>query len=225
MSFPSVVVGLDVSDGSLYLFTGAVATVMDELASAEGVTDVARNDGRNASAVRWLIDHGWLCEAPAASAWRSMRRGAPQPPSWGTRESAAALAPVGLAPLRWYPLSAAALATVLAIRGLGSARTRFARIRKLVLRPPQRGMSDASGSGNAILAVRGLGRLLPLRVACLEESAASALALRWAGYRVAWRHGVATDPVRLHAWIEVDGQPVGESDDITDYTAFEEPHE
>jgi hypothetical protein len=29
----------------------------------------------------------------------------------------------------------------------------------------------------------------------------------------------------MHAWIEVDGHPVGEADDITDYTPFEEAYE
>lgn len=77
----------------------------------------------------------------------------------------------------------------------------------------------------AVHAVRGVGRLLPLRVACWEEAAAATAALRWAGYRAAFRHGVATDPVRLHAWIEVAGRPVAESDDITDYTPFEESDE
>jgi hypothetical protein len=67
--------------------------------------------------------------------------------------------------------------------------------------------------------------MLPWRVACWEEAAAATVTLRWAGYRAAFRHGVAIDPVRLHAWIEVGGRPVAESDDITDYTPFEESDE
>src|SRR5699024_12410667 len=71
-------------------------------------------------------------------------------------------------------------------------------------------------------AVRRIGRLRPLRVACWEEAIATTLALRWVGHSVTFRHGVATGPVRLHAWIEVGGRPVAESADITDYTPFEE---
>lgn len=73
--------------------------------------------------------------------------------------------------------------------------------------------------------MRRVGRLVPLRVACWEEAAATSTALRWAGFQAAFRHGVATDPVRLHAWVEVRGRAVAESDDITDYTPFEEPRE
>lgn len=36
------------------------------------------------------------------------------------------------------------------------------------------------------------------------------LALALAGYRASWCHGVAADPLRLHAWIEADSKPVGE---------------
>ncbi|MGH3905753.1 MAG: lasso peptide biosynthesis B2 protein [Pseudonocardiaceae bacterium] len=41
-----------------------------------------------------------------------------------------------------------------------------------------------------------------------------------AGRRAEWRHGVATDPVRLHAWIaDHTGAPVEEPADTALYTA------
>ncbi|WP_416970225.1 lasso peptide biosynthesis B2 protein [Streptomyces sp. 4F14] len=49
----------------------------------------------------------------------------------------------------------------------------------------------------AVCAVRRASRLVPLRWACLEQSTAAAVLLAMAGRRAEWRHGVATDPVRL----------------------------
>ncbi|MFL1427340.1 MULTISPECIES: lasso peptide biosynthesis B2 protein [unclassified Nocardiopsis] len=51
------------------------------------------------------------------------------------------------------------------------------------------------------LVVRRLGILVPLRVACLEESAATMVALALRGHRVVWCHGIAADPVEFHAWL------------------------
>ncbi|GAB2500715.1 hypothetical protein GCM10026982_29270 [Nocardiopsis aegyptia] len=225
MCFPSVTVGLDVDDGSVHMLTGRSAADVSDLAAANGDTGTVVTDGGRADALRRLIGRRWLIASSEPSRWRSVQRARPQPPSWGTRESPAALSPVGSAPLRWYLIGSTALAVVLMSRHSGPTRTRLARIRSLALGPRRQYRTDVAEAGNAVRAVRGVGRVLPLRVACLEEATASALALRWTGYRALWRHGVATDPVRLHAWIEVDGHPVGESDDITDYTPFEEPYE
>ncbi|MQS37048.1 lasso peptide biosynthesis B2 protein [Streptomyces katsurahamanus] len=41
----------------------------------------------------------------------------------------------------------------------------------------------------------------PARTACLEESAAAVLLLASRRLSVTWCHGVAPDPVRLHAWL------------------------
>jgi hypothetical protein len=42
--------------------------------------------------------------------------------------------------------------------------------------------------------------------------------LSLAGRRADWRHGITTDPVRMHAWIEAGGQPVGEPASTRAYT-------
>jgi hypothetical protein len=55
-------------------------------------------------------------------------------------------------------------------------------------------------------------------MACLEESVAAMVALSLAGRRADWRHGIASDPVRMHAWIEAAGQPVGEPASVSAYT-------
>jgi hypothetical protein len=51
----------------------------------------------------------------------------------------------------------------------------------------------------------------------LEESTAAVLTLAAAGYRVRWRHGIATDPVRMHAWIEAEKKPIDEPPDTIHY--------
>lgn len=63
---------------------------------------------------------------------------------------------------------------------------------------------------SALHVVRHAARFFPARVACLEESVSAMLTLSLAGYRASWCHGVAADPLRLHAWIEADGKRVGE---------------
>ncbi|MGX2994356.1 lasso peptide biosynthesis B2 protein [Streptomyces sp. JNUCC 64] len=76
----------------------------------------------------------------------------------------------------------------------------------------------------AVRAVRWAAWVMPMRWACLEDSVAAALLLAVTRRRAEWRHGVATDPVRLHAWITgPDGEPVEESADIAFYTATYTP--
>ncbi|MFI1890688.1 lasso peptide biosynthesis B2 protein [Streptomyces jumonjinensis] len=49
--------------------------------------------------------------------------------------------------------------------------------------------------------------------ACLQRSVATALLCRMAGAWPDWCTGVRIKPFRAHAWVEVDGKPVGEPDD------------
>lgn len=48
---------------------------------------------------------------------------------------------------------------------------------------------------------------------CLERAIATALLCRLRGAWPTWRTGVRTTPFTAHAWVEVDGQPVGEPHD------------
>ncbi|WP_405676365.1 lasso peptide biosynthesis B2 protein [Streptomyces sp. NBC_00868] len=53
---------------------------------------------------------------------------------------------------------------------------------------------------------------------CLERSIATALLCRLGGTWPQWCTGVTTQPFTAHAWIVVDGNPVGEDPDaITDF--------
>ncbi|MFE0174574.1 lasso peptide biosynthesis B2 protein [Streptomyces sp. NPDC059002] len=47
---------------------------------------------------------------------------------------------------------------------------------------------------------------------CLQRSVATALLCRMRGVWPDWCTGVRTAPFRAHAWVEVDGVPVGEPD-------------
>ncbi|WP_257142122.1 lasso peptide biosynthesis B2 protein [Streptomyces sp. sk226] len=112
-----------------------------------------------------------------------------------------------------------ALGVTLTTRHLGRRRTRFGRLVRLAeagrtLPPPSRAHARL-----AIRSVRWAARLFPARVACLEESTSAVLLLAAGGRGGAWRHGVATDPIRMHAWIcDVHGQPVEEPDQTGEYT-------
>jgi hypothetical protein len=46
---------------------------------------------------------------------------------------------------------------------------------------------------------------------CVPRSIATALLCRFQGTWPTWHSGVRTDPFMAHAWVAVDGRPVGES--------------
>ena len=68
-----------------------------------------------------------------------------------------------------------------------------------------------------VLRSRAIVETLSLRCAshhgCLLRSLAILLLCRWRGQHVTWRIGVHSPPPSSHAWVEADGQPVGESFD------------
>ncbi|MFD7549716.1 lasso peptide biosynthesis B2 protein [Streptomyces sp. NPDC059578] len=49
---------------------------------------------------------------------------------------------------------------------------------------------------------------------CLQRSVATVLLCRLTGAWPTWCTGVRTEPFRAHAWVEAEGAPVGERDDI-----------
>lgn len=52
---------------------------------------------------------------------------------------------------------------------------------------------------------------------CLPRSIATALLARSYGYGVTWCTGVRDRPFSAHAWVEIDGRPVGEPADLGEY--------
>ncbi|MEU3016111.1 lasso peptide biosynthesis B2 protein [Nocardiopsis sp. NPDC007018] len=221
--FPSTCVVLDLNSGKVLTLSEQAAHTVAGLLGTVGATDRFVNRPVARDILVALIHAGVLLPGEDRRAWEGVTQGVPSSPSWGTRDSPAALPVLPRAPLRWSALATVALLLVIVTKS-GRSKHAFVRVSALVRRHGE-GTNDHVVAVRAVQAVRRVGRLLPVRVACWEEAAASYTALRWAGYRSDFRHGVATDPVRLHAWIEVDGRPVAEQADITDYTPFEETHE
>ncbi|MET8825894.1 lasso peptide biosynthesis B2 protein [Streptomyces sp. NPDC004610] len=138
--------------------------------------------------------------------------------SWGTVEQSAALPERAPVSLRWR-VAAVPIVLVTAVAGVaGPRRGRFPRLVRLACAGRALPPATASQARYAVRAVRRAARYLPMRWACLEDSTAAALLLAAAGRRAEWRHGVALDPVRLHAWIaDPEGEPVEEPADTALY--------
>ncbi len=118
--------------------------------------------------------------------------------------------PIPPVPYRALPLAAVALVVVLAVAHVGPAQFRMARITRLLARATWRTLgrpASADQARQAVHAVRRVGLLAPGRVACLEESAAVTLMLALFRQRVTWCHGVAADPICLHAWVRLAVNP------------------
>jgi hypothetical protein len=161
----------------------------------------------------------------AGTQWRGRHpAAAPVPveaavPSWGTCEAAAALPALAVPPVAWAVRALAAIAVILIARSAGDRRRAFARMARLARTASLRRRAAAQHEAEAALrAVRWTAQFVPARMACLEESVAATVALALAGRQADWRHGIAVDPLRMHAWIEAAGQSVGEPPSTSAYT-------
>ncbi|MGW2839774.1 lasso peptide biosynthesis B2 protein [Streptomyces sp. NPDC001493] len=148
--------------------------------------------------------------------------------SWGSIEHTAGVARPPRGP---WVAAAAALASVFAVKRAGRAGTTMNRLTGVVEKAASRCRRPASTAQitAAVAAVRRAGWLSPGRTACLEESVAVVLLLAARGLGVTWCHGVASDPVRLHAWVQTwDGEPIAEPDSTRAYTpalTIGDPHQ
>jgi len=71
------------------------------------------------------------------------------------------------------------------------------------------------------LAVRWVGLFLPTRVACLEESVGTVVALALRGRHVVWCHGVSGDPIEFHAWLRTQkGEPIAQPPSTSRFLAL-----
>ncbi|MDN5917326.1 MAG: lasso peptide biosynthesis B2 protein [Pseudonocardia sp.] len=133
-------------------------------------------------------------------------------PSWGTQEAPGALPARERVCRSWAPIAALALAAVLIVRAAGRRTHAFARLLRLVRTAAWLGRRPVRDTQvvRVLDCVRVIGRLSPFRTACLEETVAAMLALAVIGRRAGWCHGIAADPIRLHAWLSLEGCPVGE---------------
>jgi hypothetical protein len=137
--------------------------------------------------------------------------------SWGTHETPAQLPSIGHAPWLWRLGALPAIVLVLIARRLGRRR-RFAWLVRLSRLGAWLPWATDLQARHAVRAVRHAARIVPARFACLEESVAAMVLLAAAGTRAAWCHGIASDPVRLHAWIAArTGDPIEEPASTTQY--------
>lgn len=143
--------------------------------------------------------------------------------SWGTEETSAVLQLPTKVGRKWLLTAILAVAVTAAMQFCGSRSTRFARMVRVACAGRRLPPATGTQTRKAIHAVRRISVLLPGRWACLEESVAAAALLAMTGRRAEWRHGIATDPIRLHAWIEAGGHPVEEGPGIDAYTPIYTP--
>ncbi|WP_208112988.1 lasso peptide biosynthesis B2 protein [Actinorugispora endophytica] len=109
----------------------------------------------------------------------------------------------------------------LAVQRAGAKTASMARLTALVGAVNRRRRIPASPGEvlDAVHAVRRVALASPFRVACLEESVAAVIILAMLGKNARWCHGVAADPIRLHAWVETpDGDAAAEPPSTRRYT-------
>ncbi|MFD8609603.1 lasso peptide biosynthesis B2 protein [Streptomyces sp. NPDC059631] len=167
-----------------------------------------------------LLTSGFLVPKPAATPWSSPVVGPPAAPSWGGAEHPAGTSRPR-ASSRHGATAAAALTSVLAIKAAGPQRYAMQRVTTALNAAAStcRRPATPAQATDAVLAVRRACWYSPTRTACLEESAATVVLLAARQLSITWCHGVAPDPVRLHAWVETeDGIPVAEPASTLAYT-------
>ncbi|NKY78917.1 lasso peptide biosynthesis B2 protein [Nocardiopsis dassonvillei] len=142
--------------------------------------------------------------------------------SWGVQELPMGFTEFPRVAFSRMIVASGALLMVLTNARIGPRRSRMNRMVRLAQNVSKFGRRPATTAEAAevVHAVRRLGLFSPVRVACLEESVAAALALAALGRGVRWCHGVIADPIRLHAWIEAEGRPVAEPDSTRRCTAL-----
>lgn len=166
-----------------------------------------------------LLATGLLIRTVTPLPWPAPRAAKAASASWGSAEHpAGALRP---APTRITTAAAAALTAVFTIKRLGSPSATMHRLTTALRRTVSTCRRPATHDQTqaAVLAVRRVGWFSPVRTACLEESAAAVLLLATRRLSATWCHGVAPDPVRLHAWVQTDnGVPAAEPSSTVAYT-------
>lgn len=191
--------------------TGLVGTILVPATTRQLVTN--------------LLKEGFLTPVDQPTPWPAPSAGVPLSASWGTHEAQAGMPANATAAVPFLEAVVAgfALSLVLVAATVGRRRRRMLRILtllhwagKLARRPASEREAEA-----AVTAVRAVTRPIPARVACLEESAGAFVALALSGRQVRWCHGVAADPIRLHAWLEThNGRRPAEPPATSCYTAL-----
>ncbi|MGW4626304.1 lasso peptide biosynthesis B2 protein [Streptomyces rubiginosohelvolus] len=165
-----------------------------------------------------LIRTGALSPTREPTPWDAPLPAPTPAASWGGAEHPAGVTRV-TGP--FSATAAVALATTWSITRVGRrkhAMNRLIRALEASSSATCRPASPAEAS-EAVLAVRRTAWHAPVRTACLEESAAATFMLATRRLSVVWCHGIAADPVRLHAWVQtVEGDLVAEPPSTRAYT-------
>lgn len=161
-----------------------------------------------------LIDAGLLLPTMRPLPWSAPVTAPAVSASWGSTEHPAGLVPPSVpATVILRATATAALGVVLAVKCTGPTGTAMRRVMALVRLCAARARRPATVGQieSTVNAVRYAAYAAPTRAACLEESAAVVVMLAAQGLGVTWCHGIAPDPVRLHAWVQTGyGFPVAE---------------
>lgn len=220
----SATVLVNYSTGAMLSLIGPAAEWWSVLAVTGGGQPPSALDlGSARLLISRLLTAGFLIPTATACPWPAPRPGRTWEPSWGVQETRAGRARVPEVPRRSLASAAIALGIALLAEHCGQRNLAMARLIGLVHKAMTRATRPATGGEAlcAVHAVRRAGAFLPGRLACLEESVAVVLMLAASCLRVTWCHGVAGDPVRLHAWVQTsDGQPVAEPPSTLRYTTL-----
>lgn len=154
---------------------------------------------------RRLLTLGLLVPTSGPGSWAPAVTVSSAQASWGSIEHPAAVVRPPHSPLAGTLTAAAALAVAFA--GTRQHRTGMRHALTLLSDADARTVRPATlqEATRAVSAVRRAGWYSPGRTACLEESVAAALLLASRRLGVRWCHGIASDPIRLHAWVQTMG--------------------
>lgn len=215
VNFGHLLVLINYRDGGVHCLPPPAAMLWNQAARSGQIHDLPSNlTGR-------LLAAGVLIQTPTAVPWPAARIAAPPPANWGGNESPAGLEAPHPQPAAITVAAGAALAAVTAVQHAGNPAAAMYRVTRLIHhftgtshRPATQAQARA-----AVRAVRRAGWYSAVRAACLEESAAATILLAARRLQVTWCHGVAADPVRMHAWLQTtDGAPVDEPPSIHLFT-------
>lgn len=169
--------------------------------------------------VEYFITNGMASPCSTPCVWPQVTVLPPPPPSWGTEEILARFDRPPHVALGWRVLAVGALGVTLAVGAAGRRPHAFGRILRLARLAGAMPFRARLGTAEkALWAVRHAARYLPVRVACLEETTAAVVVLAFIGHRATWCHGIAPDPLRLHAWLMAEGEPVDPPSWLRRYT-------
>jgi hypothetical protein len=214
VDFGHVLVLVDYRDGQVRCLLPAAAAHWRHAALT------GRLDAMPMALSRALLAGGMLIPAGAPAPWEMAMPASTPTASWGGIEHQVGLQRPPLASLPATLSAAGALALVFAVKHAGPASTAMLRVTRLVAAASTcRHTATPAAAAAAVRAVRAAAWWSPGRTACLEESAAAVVLLAARRLQVTWCHGIAADPVRLHAWVQTgDGSPVAEPPSTRAYT-------